>query len=159
MTYLEHIIKTAEAIAESSVPPIDNQEIGGGEHKKSWQDSRDTLSELFSGFAAASKSESAGIKKAFPHHKHEVSSSPLLKLASHNYLEAMRLSFLAELEKIADSSYMSPQAKAESTIRVADVLNKPPADSLRSARAALAGKWSSKLPPRHPAWRALMTMG
>jgi hypothetical protein len=97
--YLYLLSKTAEEV--SSVPEIDNQDIGVAEQRHSTDDSRKTLGNLFSGFAAAEKANTSAIKKLLPGSHPDAASSPLLKLASYPFLEAMKSSFLAELEKIA----------------------------------------------------------
>jgi hypothetical protein len=68
------------------------------------KDTRKTLSELFTNMAAAEKSGTGAIKKLLPGSHPDAASSPLLKLASYPYLEAMKNSFMVELEKIAMGS-------------------------------------------------------
>jgi hypothetical protein len=100
MTTLQALIKHAEAVAESSVPAIDNHKIALRERRANNEDTRATLSGLFSNLAAASKKDSAEVRKLFPKYDHDIPSSPLLKLASVNEIEAMRRGFLTELEKL-----------------------------------------------------------
>ena len=98
MSLLVYLIKKAED--ESSIPEIDNQDVAIGELHSNLTDSRETLKELFTNFAAAQKHHTSEVRKALPRGEKDVG-SPLLKMASWPYIQAMNFSFLDEIDKIA----------------------------------------------------------
>lgn len=129
--YVSLLTKLASE-GESSVPEINNQETAHGELKSNVADSRDTLSGLFTQFAAAQKGSTAEVKKLFPKFEKDESSSPLLKIASWPYIQAMNASFLNELEKIGYRDVMTSAPTATGVVQRAPTMT---GDTLRQFRS------------------------
>ena len=118
--YVSFLTKLASGT--SSVPEIDNQEIAQQEQQHNLTDTRGTLKELFSGFAAAQKGHTSEIKKTLPRGEKEVS-SPMLKLASWPYIQAMQSAFLEELEKIGMSAQKPDIRTPRAPVMTGDTLH------------------------------------